>query len=165
MRKLEEEDYDAIVLACAGIKRLGWEDKISVVLDDHEMFYAVGQGALAVECRRDDVHSLSLLKHLNDIKTSCSCRAERAFLKSLEGGCSVPIGVCTTLKMDELILEGALFSLDGTQAIHSTQKMSINLENISQIDIESLGRRVALEIIENGGLKVLEDVKAAKIQK
>ena len=98
LRKLDENgNFDAIVLAEAGVARLGWSDRISFTLDPgvDSCCYAVGQGALAVELRRGDNRVLKLLKPLNDPQTLCCCLAERAFLKGLDGGCSTPVGVAT----------------------------------------------------------------------
>lgn len=100
LRKLDEDvKFDAIILAEAGVARLGWSERISFTLDPgvDSCCYAVGQGALAVEFRKGDDRVLDLLKPLNDHQTVCSCLAERAFLKGLDGGCSTPVGVATLL--------------------------------------------------------------------
>ena len=100
LRKLDQDsNYDAIVLAEAGVSRLGWSDRISFTLEPglESCCYAVGQGALAVELRKGDHVVMELLKPLNDDETVCCCLAERAFLKGLDGGCSTPVGVATLL--------------------------------------------------------------------
>jgi len=97
LRKLDEDGsrYDALVLAAAGLKRLGWHQRIGQIIDKEVSLYAVGQGALAVECRADDTETIERLKPLVHVPTLLATEAERAFLRKLEGGCSVPAGVYT----------------------------------------------------------------------
>lgn len=120
LRKLDEDDkYSAIILAASGIKRMGieWENRISHILSPTECMYAVGQGALAVECRDGDMKTIELLKTLNHRETVLRCVAERSFMRTLEGGCSVPVAVITELSESNLFLKGGVFTIDGTQAI------------------------------------------------
>ncbi|MED6292345.1 hypothetical protein CHARACLAT_032869, partial [Characodon lateralis] len=96
LKKLDEkDDFAAIILAAAGLKRMGWENRISMILEPEDCMYAVGQGALAVEVRARDVDILEMVSVLHDPDTVLRCIAERAFLKQLEGGCSVPVAVHT----------------------------------------------------------------------
>ncbi|UYV62940.1 HMBS [Cordylochernes scorpioides] len=122
-----KDDYAAIILAAAGLQRLGWQDRISQVLNSEECLHAVGQGALAVECRAQDTKILSLLAPLCHQETLLSCLAERAFMRTLEGGCSVPIAVSSSATSTQcktqqeicvqLELTGAVFSLDGSKQL------------------------------------------------
>ncbi|MEQ2223284.1 hypothetical protein ILYODFUR_035170, partial [Ilyodon furcidens] len=96
LKKLDEkDDFAAIILAAAGLKRMGWENRISMILEPEDCMYAVGQGALAVEVRARDEDILEMVSVLHDPDTVLRCIAERAFLKQLEGGCSVPVAVHT----------------------------------------------------------------------
>lgn len=113
LRKLDEEGFDAIVLAQAGLKRLGLDDKITQVFTVDEMIPAVGQGALAIECRADDQEMLDMLKPLNDEDTMWITSGERSFLRQLDGGCQVPMGVHGTIHRGQLTLKALIASVDG----------------------------------------------------
>lgn len=128
LRKLDTSgQYAALLLASAGLQRMGWKDRISKILPCADMKYAVGQGALAVECRSDNTAVLNMLAPFNHPETYCRILAERSFLKTLGGGCSAPVGVSTTLKPVDsqfrLSLTGAVWSMDGkTKLDHSLQQ-------------------------------------------
>ncbi|CAD5122581.1 DgyrCDS10993 [Dimorphilus gyrociliatus] len=144
LRKLDDaDDYDAIVLALAGLVRMGWNKRVSQVLEPIICMYSVSQGALAVECRQDDDYTLDLLFPLNDYHTLLRCIAERSFLKKLEGGCSAPVAVHSqvihgtysnnTEKEDSVSLTGGVFSLDGKDCrIHSVLSGNINLDLLDE---------------------------------
>ncbi|XP_048488305.1 porphobilinogen deaminase [Plutella xylostella] len=123
LRKLDAEDgmFAALLLAHSGLLRMNWGERASKILSCSEMMYAVGQGALAVECRADNTHILSLLAPLNHAGTYCAALAERSFLATLGGGCSAPVGVSTKLKPFgaeyKLTISGAVWSLDGKTKI------------------------------------------------
>ncbi|XP_013394551.1 porphobilinogen deaminase isoform X3 [Lingula anatina] len=118
LRKLDTGDtYSALVLAEAGLKRMQWNDRIDEVLSPDVCMYAICQGALAVECRDNDTETLELISKLQHRESLLRCVAERAFLKKLEGGCSVPVAVHSELADDNLMLKGGVFSLDGTEAV------------------------------------------------
>uniref|UniRef100_B8HND9 Porphobilinogen deaminase n=1 Tax=Cyanothece sp. (strain PCC 7425 / ATCC 29141) TaxID=395961 RepID=B8HND9_CYAP4 len=117
LAKLDAGEYDALVLAVAGLQRLGFSDRIHQILPPEISLHAVGQGALGIECRSDDPEVLSLIKALEHQPTAWRCLAERAFLRELEGGCQVPIGVNTQLEGDQLTLTGLVASLDGQRLI------------------------------------------------
>ncbi|XP_017594042.1 PREDICTED: porphobilinogen deaminase isoform X3 [Corvus brachyrhynchos] len=126
LKKLDEkEDFSAIVLAAAGLKRMGWEDRIGQLLGPEDCLYAVGQGALAVEVRAKDQEILNMVSALHDADTVLCCIAERAFMKRLEGGCSVPVAVNTLLKDGQLYLTGAVYSLDGSDSLKETMQTSV----------------------------------------
>ncbi|XP_062392274.1 hydroxymethylbilane synthase a isoform X1 [Sardina pilchardus] len=126
LKKLDEkEDYAAIILAAAGLKRMGWESRVSQILEPSDCMYAVGQGALAVEVRARDRDILNMVSILHHHDTVLRCVAERAFLRQLEGGCSVPVAVHTELKDSLLYLTGAVFSLDGSDSLKETMQTSV----------------------------------------
>ncbi|XLQ11383.1 MAG: hydroxymethylbilane synthase [cyanobacterium endosymbiont of Epithemia adnata isolate EadnSB Bon19] len=120
LRKLDEGEYDAIVLAVAGLQRLDMCDRVHQVIKKEICLHAVGQGALGLECRERDEEILEILKVLEHEPTRDRCYAERAFLRELEGGCQVPIGVNTTIEGDTLTLTGMVASPDGQTLIKDT---------------------------------------------
>jgi hydroxymethylbilane synthase len=117
LAKLDAGEYDGIILAAAGLTRLGMSDRLHEIIPAEISLHAVGQGALGIECRSNDPEILSLLKVLEHIPTRDRCHAERAFLRALEGGCQVPIGVNTSIDNDTLTLTGMVASLDGKTLI------------------------------------------------
>jgi len=142
---------------------MGWDDRISETLEPEVMLHAVGQGALGIECREGDARVLKLLVSLDDYQTRIRCSAERNFMRELEGGCSVPLGVFTSIHEGVLSMTGAVFSLDGTQEIKDHS--SIPLTGERQADVllaEELGRRLALSVEARGGKELLDIIKADK---
>jgi len=118
INKIEKEGLDAVVLAAAGMRRMGWEDRITEYLDPELCLPAIGQGALGLECRVLDKKVNSMLNRFNHAITSRCVRAERAFLKRLDGGCQVPIAAHAHLRDEErLVLEGLVASVDGSRVI------------------------------------------------
>ena len=152
LRKLEEEDLDAIVLAAAGVKRLGLERRITQYLDDSVMLPAVGQGALCIEIREDDPVVGPVIDALDDKSTRTVVMGERAFLHRLEGGCQVPIAAHGRLDGESLELTGLVADLDGSAVIKDT--MSGPAENAKE-----LGTRLAERILEKGAGPILETLK------
>ena len=152
LEKLKNEDYDAIILAAAGLSRIGWaSDVVTEFLESDLCLPAVGQGALSIECRESDAQLLELLEKFTCQKTSQTVRAERAFLNKMEGGCQVPIaGYAQINDQDEIVLTGLVASPDGKQ-IYKTQ-----LKGISP---EELGAQVADKLIENGAKALIDEVK------
>ncbi|XP_056296747.1 porphobilinogen deaminase-like [Pseudoliparis swirei] len=133
LKKLDEkDDFAAIILAAAGLGRMGWGNRISQILGPEDCMYAVGQGALAVEVRSRDVDILEMVSVLHDPETVLRCIAERAFLRHLEGGCSVPVAVHTELKNSQLYLTGAVYSLDGSDSLKETMQTSVAADDKSQ---------------------------------
>ncbi|CAG9860281.1 unnamed protein product [Phyllotreta striolata] len=134
LKKLDDlGKYQAIILAAAGLIRIGWKDRISKVLSEDELLYAVGQGALAVECRADNSNIIKLLESLYHLETALRVTAERAFLRTLGGGCSAPVAVSSHLKAVEenqfdLVLKGAVWSLDGKEEILDTVNTTIKVK-------------------------------------
>ncbi len=152
LEKLEKEDYDAIILAAAGLSRMGWaQDIVTEFLEPELCLPAVGQGALSIECRGDDHQLLELLQKFSNSETSQTVRAERSFLTKMEGGCQIPIaGYAHLNEKNEIVLNGLVASPDG-KMIYKTQ-MSGN-------DPEKLGELVANKLIENGAKNLIDQVK------
>ena len=117
VRKLDEGQYDALILASAGLIRLGLETRISTTISTDEMLPAVGQGAIAIEIRADDEVAVAATSKLNHRETELACRAERAFLRSLGGGCQFPIAAHAVIDGDLLLLEGLVAKPDGSAFI------------------------------------------------
>jgi len=130
LRKLDAADsrYAAIVLALAGVSRMGWTDRVGQVLEASEMLYAVGQGALAVECRENDESTMSLLRPLHHHATTARVVAERSFLSTLGGGCSAPVAVESRLDGTTLALTGAVWSLDGAETLRQTSDSRLHCD-------------------------------------
>ena len=160
LRKLDEDDggYDAIVLAKAGLDRMGWSDRASITLTPEsdarlsDWCYAVGQGAIAVECRRGDKRILDLLAPLCDARTIFEAVAERSLMKKLEGGCSVPLGVRSTWSENNLRLRSIILSLDGKNVVEASKEIDSCLAAGEQVvdKFESSTTGVAVsEKIEN----------------
>ncbi len=120
LKKLDAGEYDALVLAVAGLQRLGLGDRVSQAIPSEISLHAVGQGALGIECRKGDTAILDLLSAIEDAETRDRTLAERAFLRELEGGCQVPIGVNSAIAGNQLTLVGMVASLDGQQLLKDT---------------------------------------------
>ncbi|MFD1039539.1 hydroxymethylbilane synthase [Virgibacillus byunsanensis] len=151
LRKLQDEDYDAIILAVSGLKRVGLsEELITEYLSPEICVPAVGQGALAIECREDDQELRELLDKINDDYTTKTVTAERTFLHLLEGGCQIPIGGYAYLEQDEIILTALVGTPDGD---------TILKEIVRGTDPEAVGKEAADKLIKQGAKKIVEDVK------
>ncbi len=153
LQKLDDGEYDALVLAVAGLQRLGMADRVHQVLPPEISLHAVGQGALGIECRADDAEVLALLKALEHQPTAYRCYAERAFLRELEGGCQVPIGVNTSLDGDRLTLTGLVASLDGKCLVRDTITGATE-------DAEQLGIQLAQQLRQQGAQDILDEILA-----
>jgi hydroxymethylbilane synthase len=151
LKKLDNGKFDAIILAAAGLKRMGFENRITQYLDISFMIPAIGQGALGIEIRENDNEILEIVSFLKDELTFFEVEAERAFLKTLEGGCQVPIGCYGKIKGDILNLKGFVASVDGSKFI----KSEINGEIANY---KKLGVKLAENILNLGGKEILEDV-------
>ncbi len=148
LRKLVEQDLDALVLAEAGLRRLGLGEHITEVLDPQWMFPAVGQGALGLECRGDDAALRQLLRQLDDAPTHGCVLAERALLRGLGGGCQVPIGATTRIVASSLALQGVVLSVDGQTRIAG--------EIFGALDqAEELGQFLAQDLLARGARRLL----------
>ena len=153
LRKFDESDLDGLILAFAGVHRLGLGNRISQTIPFNIMLPAVGQGAVAIEVRESDAEVLELAAKLDDEITRTCITAERAFLRRLEGGCQVPIGAHAVLSEDQITLDGLVGSLDGSVVFRET--ISGTLE-----EAEVLGTRLAEILIEQGAAKLLDAARA-----
>ncbi|WP_412521027.1 hydroxymethylbilane synthase [Staphylococcus simulans] len=149
LKKLETEDYDAIILAAAGLRRMGWSDDIvTEYLEPDLLVPAIGQGALGIECRSDDTELLDLLKKVHNQSVAECVTAERTFLKEMNGSCQVPIGGYATVDNDgQLTFTGLIMSPDGKQRFEHT----VNGQNPVE-----LGKAVSEVLKEQGADKIIE---------
>lgn len=151
IRKLHEEDYDAIILAVSGLKRVGLsEDLITEYLDPEVCVPAVGQGALAIESREDDEEVRMLLQHINDEYTTRTVTAERTYLNLLEGGCQIPIGGYAHLEGEEVVLTALVGTSDGKTLLK---------EVVRGTDPVRVGEEAATKLLEQGAKEIIEQVK------
>ncbi|ANB61099.1 hydroxymethylbilane synthase [Anoxybacteroides amylolyticum] len=152
LAKLENDDYDAIILAAAGLRRMGWaEETITEYLSTEVCLPAVGQGALAIECREEDAELLQWLRVLNDCETERAVLAERTFLQRMEGGCQVPIaGYAYVNEKDEVVFTGLVASPDGTECYKETAIGT---------DAEQIGKTVADRLVQLGAKALIDRVK------
>ncbi len=148
LRKLDEGLYDAIILAAAGLERLGHGDRIKAVIPSSVCLPAVGQGALAIECRTNDAEVRQMLDFLNDVPTVYATNAERAFLGLLEGGCQVPIGVHADVEGDKIKIEAIIAALDGSTVLRDTVEGPAS-------DAVALGQALGRKMLANGGQEIL----------
>ncbi len=149
LRKLEEQDLDATILAEAGLQRLGLVDRITEILDPSWMLPAVGQGALGLETRTDDAETRRVLEPLNDEATKQAVLAERAFLRALGGGCQVPMGAFGVVHDGVLRLRATVLSPNGKQRIEADASGSPD-------DAETIGRGVAQQLLDRGADRLLD---------
>jgi len=148
MRKLAEGEYDAIVLAMAGVNRLGAADKVSQLFKTDVMLPAVGQGALGIETRFDDTEASAWVAALDDPETRACITAERALLRELEGGCQVPLGALARIANGRMEMEAGVFSPDGDEAVR-------RIDSAGPADAEALGNRLARALIDAGADRIL----------
>lgn len=151
LRKLEEENFDAIVLAVAGLTRLGFKDRIAEVMPREIMLPAVGQGALAIEARAEDKEILEMIAFLNDKDMAACAKGERAFLAKVEGGCQVPVGVFGSVENEELQLEAVIASLDGARLYRDKLTGA-------KSEAEKLGGELAEKLLAAGGLEIMQEL-------
>lgn len=153
IKKFFESDWDAIILARAGVERLGLKKYISSYISKEVILPAVGQGALGIEIHEDNHDMLSLLQPLHDENTFAAVSAERALLKELEGGCQIPIGALGEVKSNGLFLDAVVGSLDGTLTFRTKMRGS-------KSEPEKLGIKIAKALIKAGAKAILNDVTA-----
>jgi len=153
LRKLDSGEYDALILAYAGLTRLGLDNRIAQVLSFEQSLHAVGQGALAVECREGDEDILSLLSGLHHEETALCCYAERSFLRELEGGCQVPVGVTSKINTEKgtILLKGAVLTIEGDQCVEGSFEGPLS-------DPEVVGITLARDLKKRGADKILQDI-------
>ena len=151
LRKLRNGEYDAIVLAAAGLRRMGWANEVTEYLPPEVSLPAIGQGALGLEGRRDDGFVRDLVAPLEHPPTRTAVTAERALLKRLEGGCQVPIAAHATIKGDTLILDGLIASVDGRRFIRDMVQGPVP-------DARALGVQLAEKLLARGGAPILNEI-------
>ena len=149
MRKLKEGLYDAIVLAYAGVKRMGYEKEVSEVLN--YFIPAVGQGSLAIEIREDDEKIRELIEPLDHFESRVRAECERAFLRRLEGGCQVPIGAYAEVRDGKVLIRGFISDLEGTKFIEGKEEGSLE-------EARAVGERLAEDLLSRGGKEILEEI-------
>ncbi|CAK8692383.1 porphobilinogen deaminase-like [Clavelina lepadiformis] len=189
LHKLDETGiFSAIVLAVAGVKRMGWEDRISQILTPEECLYAVGQGALGIETRLDDIYNIQLVSQLHHRDTVIMTVCERAFLKTLGGGCSVPQAVHSWIKDNNLYLRAGVYNLDGTRSLVDEMHVSLEFDEKYQAMVQDvdpdkctefscittthkfmnqlilkaaghLGRDLALDLLKRGAKDILDEAR------
>ena len=149
LRKLEEGLYDAIVLAYAGVKRMGFEERVSQVLED--FIPAVGQGSLAIEIRQEDKRVYEAIAFLDHRESRIRAECERAFLRELQGGCQVPIGAYAWLEGEKLKLKAFISDLEGKRFLEGVEEGDLH-------QAEQVGKKLARRLLEEGGKAILEEV-------
>ena len=148
LRKLDSGEYDAVILASAGLRRLGLDDRISAAIETDVMLPAVSQGSLGVQTRADDSETNALVSRLDDAATRAAVVAERALLRKLGGGCQVPIAAHAVVRGGELRLDGLVASLDGSRVIRDTTTTSAS-------DAERAGEALSALLLERGAGELL----------
>lgn len=151
LSKLDNGDYDAIILASAGLIRLGLADRIASFIDIEQSLPAAGQGAVGIECRTDDVQVHTLLAPLADAETTYCVRAERAMNNHLQGGCQVPIGGYAVLQQGQLYLRALVGDIDGSRIIRAEGKSAVE-------NAEVLGVKIAEQLLAQGADKILQAI-------
>lgn len=152
--KLERENFDAIVLAYAGVKRLGWEDRITERISYDVSLPAVGQGSIGIEIRENDPEVEAVIAKLHHLPSAYAILAERSLLRTLEGGCQIPIGALGDVDGDKITLHGLVGSLDGKTVLRSQISGTVS-------EAEALGKTLAARLVEMGADKILAEVRGA----
>jgi len=153
LRKLDEGQYEALILASAGLKRLGLAERISAAISTGEMLPAVGQGAIAIEVRKDDELAMPATTRLNHDVTRFACLAERSLLGALGGGCQLPIAAHAVVNSNELRLEGLVASADGSQILRD--RISGPSHNAEQVGVQ-----LAEKLISRGANSLLQNLQS-----
>ncbi|OLE55223.1 MAG: hydroxymethylbilane synthase [Acidobacteria bacterium 13_1_20CM_3_53_8] len=153
LRKLDEGEYQAIVLASAGLRRLGLSNRISAAIGTDEMIPAVGQGALGIETREGDVETNALLSSLNHAETRAACTAERALLRALGGGCQLPIAAHAMVNDGRLKIEGLVAAVSGEAVVRASTEGAAS-------EAEAVGNELASILRRQGADSILKDLPA-----
>jgi hydroxymethylbilane synthase len=155
LRKVDSGEYEAVVVAKAGLDRLGWSQKITETLSPDICLPAVGQGAIAIESRVKDQEAAEVLGKLDDEETRTVIIAERSLLAALQGGCQVPLGAWARIERGELVLEAVVCSVDGERYVR--QKVTGPTAQAAE-----LGQQMAQVLVDNGAREILEEVYRAR---
>ena len=150
LKKLSAGDFDAIILAQAGLERLGYQSEIKQILT--EIIPAAGQGALAIEIRDGDEEIFSAIKFLNDAETSTAIKIERDFLQEVGGSCQIPVGIFAEVAEEKISARAIISSLDGKNFVEDFQTASIK-------NLETFGKNFAKNLLDKGGRKILAEIK------
>ena len=153
LKKLDTEGLDAIILAAAGLTRLGWDNRITEIIPSDILLPAMGQGAVGIEARKNDVENQILLADMDDEDTHYALDAERALVSQLEGGCNVPIGAFATLDADQITLTGLVASLDG-KIVYKKELTDIKTNAVA------MGRKMGDELIEMGADRIMQEIQS-----
>ncbi len=153
LAKLDKGDYDAILLAAAGVRRMGWEERITELLAPEQFIPAIGQGAIGIEIRVDDARVRTLIEALNDNQTATRIRAERALNEALQGGCQVPIAGYSEISHGVIVLRALVGRPDGSEMVQGV------ISGRPQ-DAEELGQVLAEDLLSRGARQILDDVYA-----
>ena len=153
LKKLDTEGLDAIILAAAGLIRLGWDNRITEIIPPDILLPAMGQGAVGIEARKNDVENQILLADIDDEDTHYALDAERALVSQLEGGCNVPIGAFATLDGDQITLTGLVASLDG-KTLYKKAMTDIKTNAIV------MGRKMGDELIGMGADRIMQEIQS-----
>jgi hydroxymethylbilane synthase len=155
LRRLDDGDYDAIILAAAGLKRLGLADRITDLVPFDIMLPAVSQGAVAVQSRSDDDRVARWIEPLDHAPTRIRTIAERAVLREMEGGCQIPLGAHATIREGRLELTAAVASLDGSRSVVGNAASELGAA-------EALGRGLAADLLDRGAHEIMAGIRAAQ---
>ncbi|GIM53414.1 hydroxymethylbilane synthase [Capnocytophaga cynodegmi] len=149
LQKLHENDWNGAIFAAAGLERIDKKPQNNIVLD--WMIPAPAQGAMVVAVNEKDAFSCEAVSKLNDLHTDICTHIEREFLKTLEGGCTAPIGAFAQIKEGEILFEGALFSLDGRKKVYISEKTNEN-------NFEEFGKKCAEKVLNSGGKEIMQEL-------
>lgn len=149
LKKLDAGEFDAIILAAAGLERLGYSSRIKELLT--EIIPAAGQGALAIEIRADDEEIFSCVHKLNDAETFSATQIEREFLKEVGGSCQIPVGVFAKIDGDKINVRALIASVDGKKIVKTSEITSLK-------NIGGLGKKIAIQLLNNGGREILNSL-------
>lgn len=152
IRKMNEHNLDAIILAYAGVERLGLSHVITDIISTDSVLPAVGQGAIAVEIRNEDKDTAAIMAKINHMPTFITTKAERAFLRQLEGGCQVPIACLAQINDGEIHIEGLIASIDGQEVLRDSASGRLD-------QAEMIGQQLAQYLLDQGGQKILQEIK------
>lgn len=154
LRKLDDGEFDAIILAAAGLQRLSLQQRVTVLLEPEESLPAVGQGALGIECREDRVELREMLALLEDVETRCCVEAERSLSRALAGSCNVPLGGYAELIGEKMRLRGFVATADGSRLIEDDLTLPFT-DSVA----ETIGRDVARRLSERGAREILDSLE------
>jgi len=159
LAKLHAGDYDALLLAYAGVRRMGFDDLIIEKIETSYFVPAVGQGSIAIECHKKlSFQKKEIISHwVNHAETEGCIRAERSFLKAMQGGCSIPVFGYAQYEGSLITLKGGIISLDGQRVVKSKRTATPD-------DVKELGESVAMEVLSNGGADILKEIRNGEME-